>query len=453
MAFDEEFHIGIIKLYASRFNPIIGAHIPGTESFGAVSRDPSYLYHYVMSYPWRVITHFIHSFEAQVIAMRLLNIILFGVGIWIWRNVLRNTGIETVAVNIILLVFVLTPVIPLVAAQINYDNLLFLMTGLFMLSALRILSALKKQQLDALDVGLLLLLGLMTSLVKYAFLPIFVITVAYLVVMVLMHAKYSRMYRRSLTQSLQSVRPLLKGLLIVSLVLVSFLFIERYGVNTIRYKTPIPECDQVLSIDQCQAYGPWARNYMYLQQKTSFSLRPFWYVNFWMRRIVFNLLFAVNGYWTGYSTANPIIWPKTGFILASFLGLLGLLVYARRIFANPITRFFAVVSALYILILFMQNLSEYIHLGNPVAIQGRYLLPVLIPLYYLAFMGIKQLTGRSARLQFVLSSVVIGCFLLGGGALTYIARSNDEWYWKNQTVVDINSRAQKMVHYVVPYSR
>src|ERR1700721_3858493 len=54
-AFDEQFHFGLIKIYSHYLLPFLSKQPAGANQFGAVARDPSYLYHYSMSFPYRLI--------------------------------------------------------------------------------------------------------------------------------------------------------------------------------------------------------------------------------------------------------------------------------------------------------------------------------------------------------------------------------------------------------------
>ncbi len=56
------------------------------------------------------------------------------------------------------------------------------------------------------------------------------------------------------------LRPWQLGLLFALFLVLAGLNIERYGYNVIKYRTPIPACDSVLSVEACKAYGPWKRN-------------------------------------------------------------------------------------------------------------------------------------------------------------------------------------------------
>ena len=67
MAFDENFHLGIIRLYAHHISPFWSGQPAGANAFGAVARDPSYLYQYLMSFPYRLVSIFTSSQTAHVL--------------------------------------------------------------------------------------------------------------------------------------------------------------------------------------------------------------------------------------------------------------------------------------------------------------------------------------------------------------------------------------------------
>src|SRR5665213_3413244 len=122
MAFDEDFHLGIIRLYAHHLGPFWSGQPANADMFGAVARDPSYLYHFLMSFPYRLISIFTSDQTIQVLILRAINIGLFAGGLALYRRLMLKTGASKALVHICLLVFVLVPIVPFLAAQINYDN-------------------------------------------------------------------------------------------------------------------------------------------------------------------------------------------------------------------------------------------------------------------------------------------------------------------------------------------
>ena len=55
MAFDEEFHLGLIKIYAAHWLPYGIENTRDMAQYGAAMSDPSYLFHYLMSFPYRLL--------------------------------------------------------------------------------------------------------------------------------------------------------------------------------------------------------------------------------------------------------------------------------------------------------------------------------------------------------------------------------------------------------------
>lgn len=172
MAFDEEFHLGIIKLYADHSLPFWSSHPSGADAFGAVARDPSYLFHYAMSFPYVLIQTLTDNQSAQVLIMRFMNIGFFAAGLVAWRSALLLSGASRAIVHCCLLLLVLVPVVPLLAAQLNYDNMLMLLVAIIVLLAGRLIQSIRQGKLDA-GSTLLFATSLMAAgIVKYASLPI-----------------------------------------------------------------------------------------------------------------------------------------------------------------------------------------------------------------------------------------------------------------------------------------
>ncbi len=193
-AFDENFHFGMIKVYSHYWLPFLTSQPPHADAYGAVTRDPSYLYHYLMSFPYRLIELLTRNQLTQVIILRFINVGLFAWGIVLFRKVLLRVGTNTALTNLILMLFVLIPIVPQLAAQINYDNLLIPLTAAMILLGFRIMDEIRAKKISSWSIGMLIGFGLLVSLVKYAFLPIFAGIVVFLAIVVI------RNYRHNLAQ-------------------------------------------------------------------------------------------------------------------------------------------------------------------------------------------------------------------------------------------------------------
>ena len=454
MAFDEDFHFGIIRLYAYHISPFWSRQPAGSDVYGAMFRDPSYLYHYLMSFPYRLIAHFVHSQTAQVIALRFINIALFSAGLPLFRRVLVRAGGSRALVHVLLLLVVLVPVVPLLAGQINYDNLFLPLTAWSILLAFRVGDGLAAdKRIDAGALARLLIVCLLTSLVKYAFLPIFAALFLVLGWQVFRSVGFGREFWRKLGDGLLRIENRLRAILLVLLVVAAGLFAERYGLNLVHYHTPVPACDQVLSVQRCSAYGPWNRDYNLAQAKTTHDTDPLSFAGDWFYGMWFRLFFTLAGPDQHFATRGPLPVPAIAGIVFPVAGLLALLTYARRLYRGPFARqqwLLIVVIGLYVLALWADEFRAFMHTGKAVAINGRYLLPVLPPFLLLLALGVRQLLGRRLGLKLAVSGLAVLCFIWGGGALTFVLRSSDSWDWQNRTVLSANRAVRSALWHVVP---
>jgi hypothetical protein len=110
----------------------------------------------------------------------------------------------------------------------------------------------------------------------------------------------------------------------------------------------------------------------------------------------------------------------------------------------------AAVSLAYLAVLWLQQYQLFVQTGQPVAINGRYLLPLLPWFVLIAALAVNELLGAREKVKLAVGAVVLLCFLWGGGALTYILRSNDAWYWNNSAVRAANHAVQKALGPITP---
>ncbi len=451
MAYDEDFHLSVIKLYAHHLSPFFSSAPAGTEKLGVFFRDPSYLYHYIMSFPWRLITLATNNFMVQVITMRLLNVILFASSLFIFRALLGKTKHSCAAINFVILLFVLTPIVSQLAAQINYDNLFIPLVGLSMLLTVQIAEKLRDQKkLDLTRLFALISLGFLTSLVKYAFLPIFAAIGLYLLMSLVLRWRRDQLTPVNLfIQSAKQVS--VRKLILLGAILLATggLFVRSYAPNLIQYHAIAPPCEKVLSVDSCMANGPWKRNYDIARAGLTPTYNRVQFTAYWFQHMAYNLMFALNGPNSGYVVGSPIILPQVALVLLLVSGLLGLGLNIKRLLSNPVLLLFGLIIGIYLYSLWTLNYSAYHQLGIPVAVQGRYLVPILVPFYLLLVVSITHMFHKHVWVQRVAASLAIGLMFTGGGAITYIARSDDSWYWSNKTIVTINSGARNVLSPII----
>lgn len=454
MAFDEDFHLGIIRLYAHHAVPFWSGHPAGSDAFGAVSRDTSYLYHWLMSFPYRLISAFTSDQTIQVLILRFINIALFASGLPLYRRLLRESGASKAVAHTCLALFVLIPIVPLLAAQINYDNLFTPLVALSLIFTIDFTRKLRaNKDIDSKLLLGLIIIGLLTSLVKYAFLPIFVVITLY-VLYAMWRAYPGRKLWTALGRALSSLaartRWILGVLLLVSLVL----FGQRYFVNLALYHKPVPDCSDVLTVQQCNQYGPWNRDYRYAQLKpvdadaSAVTFTGDWFYGMWFRTF-----FAVDGPATDFETRGPLPLPAIGAIVLAVGAVIAIALSWKRLLSKYDRRvllLFLAVTGFYVLVLWLDEYRSFLQTGKPVAINGRYLIPLYPMLILWGVLGVNEVLRARRQLKAAVAVLAMVCMLWGGGALTYILRSRDAWYWPSSAVRDVNHAVQRTIGPLTP---
>lgn len=453
MAFDENYHYGIIQHYAQQWSPFFSSPPAHSEALGDVTRYPSYLYHYLMSFPYRLISLFVHTDGIKIIILRFINIGMFVGALLLFKKLLQEARVSDAVSNVVLLLFVLTPTVPFLAAQISYDNLLVLTSTLLLYLLLRYMRHAREGQLRIDLLLIVIILCLLASIIQYSFLPIFFAVFLYLSFYTLHFLRHQKdTITRQLYKSFAVITPRLKIVLGVLLLLSVGMFAERYAVSIVNFKTPIPACDQVVSTESCLQYGPYARDSKLKAQKEDgpahWSVAK--YSSYWVGQTVHELFFAIT-----YSYENdpplPIIYT-TAWVVGA-LGIALVVLQMKKILKNQAFGMMGFISVFYIVVLLVYNHQSYVELHWPVAIHGRYLVP-LLPLMYTilayGFLYSSQLLKQyKLSAQIITIFIVVALFTQGGGALSYLVRSDQSWDWQNTHVVKVNNAARSVARKLI----
>lgn len=454
-AFDENFHFGLIKLYSTHLSPIISKQPPQGDAFGAVTRDPSFLYHYLMSWPYRIIEKFIHTQIYQIVILRFIDIIFFLIGLIYFRAVLLKLKLSKSLSNIILFLFILIPIVPQLAGQINYDDLLFLLCGLIFWLCLKLIENILKQVISFREIATLMIVCTIAGLVKYAFFPIYLAIVVYLIYLVL------RVYRHNLSAffksfiaSFKKENIYLKTILMLLIIVLLGMFYQRDILNLIDYGSLAPNCKKILTVKECQKYYVWAsdtaRHKLVLEHKAFASNNIFYYIGQWFYWMWYRLFFAINGPKQHYINYPPLPLPSAAAILIASIGVILLIKNFKRIFyKNQFNIFIGLVVVFYSIALFIQGLITYHYTAVLENMNGRYLIPILILFIALIGQAYSITLRKKYSSKIIISVIAIVLFLNGGGILTYMIRSNDSWYITSTKIYKINKVARKITKKIV----
>lgn len=458
-AFDENFHFGLIKVYSHYWLPFLSHQPPDANAYGAVARDPSYLYHYLMSFPYRLMALFIHSQTAQVIGLRLMDIGLVVVGLQLFRKVLRRAGLSKGLTNISILIFVLIPIVPQLAAQVSYDDLLIPLVAWLCLQTFTLIDQIKTHKLSSVRVIVFLSVGILAGLEKYAFLPIFLMAIVFLCGYAFVNYRPKpQLVLKNLWQDYRKRSVYVKVLTVILLVVALGMFAERDGVNLVKYHKVEPNCAKVLSVKECKPYSAWyadyARHEYLLSGKYVIKDNFPHYVVEWFYWMWYRLFFAVNGPTYGFKNYRPLPVPSLAAAYLAAAGLISLIKWRRQIFKdNPYLVFLFCVAVFYCLVLFAQGYVTYRYTAVLENMNGRYLLPILLPLAAVLGTSLRRSLHQIKLDKAVVALIVLVLFFEGGGLFTFILRSDNTWYWDNKTVVKVNNTAKKVVKHVVVKGR
>jgi hypothetical protein len=456
LPFDEFVHIGRIQMYARQWSPFITGQPLETSLYGDVTRTLSYLYHYLMSFPYRVLDTFTDSQMALVISLRLINIAMVVCALILFRKLFIMWRVPRRVMHVILLLFVVTPVVPFIAAHVNYDNLILLLMPTVLIFGTRLI-------IDKGDVAwnstLYALFGLAGVITKETFLPLFAVISTYVGWRLWREhgMKFLRSYRQSFLRNVKqgSFIAALAGLLVVG-----GLVAERYGGNLVRYKSLIVDCDVVHPESFCEKNSVWYRNRENLRHKPADALygNPLSYTQFWVSK-------TIRGFYVPFShTPTQVIWDKepfgpivtravapAGFLfgyVALAAGLVFVLLKRKDLWKDKPLRFALVICSGYLAILWIYNYSDYLRQGAPVAIQARYSYPILLLLFLLMVKSANDIIS-SKKIKAGLLVAAFALYVWGGGIVPWLIRADETWRWQNPITQSINQKVQTVLRYTV----
>jgi hypothetical protein len=442
MAFyDEPQHFGLISFYAQHLSPFVSHQDMSWDFLGDISRNPNYLFYYLMSLPLRLIQLFTDSRMYQVIGLRLIMIAFFTGGLVYYRRVFNRLRISKAVSHSTLLAVVLIPNIIGLAATINYDNLVFLLFPIMLLWALQ---ALRSEKIDIVNLARILIVALLSIEIKYEFLVLLAPVLAYLAYD--LWKKHGGSLFSKTTAAFRKLSALPAALIIGGLLLSAGLFIERPVQNVVRYHNITPACVRIMEESRCRQNFVQNRNLDLLRDKpdnfTPWSPYDYAYL-YWMPVMTTSLTRVL-----GISTPPPFIeFAYYTFVIA---GTVLIILYLRDYMKVKALRFLLFVTLVYVLGLFLNNYLIYVHYGMPVAMNGRYLLPILPIFSVLALSSATKLLGEKHRNLLMGLGVVSLLFLLQGGGITSTVLSMPpNSYWKNDKVLQIKDGLKRVTEPVI----
>jgi hypothetical protein len=297
-----------------------------------------------------------------------------------------------------------------ISGGVHYDNLanLLSMVGLYFL-----VKTLKRQNFLLNSFAWMISIAL-ACLVKYPILPLaLAMTISWWIFII-------RNYKKLLPIKIDLLKTIFLSLTLAILFLLNF---SIYGINLIRYQSLIPPCREILLESQCEISVYEQRHTdMALETKLTISESiaggypsPFRYVlNDWIYHLLLRS-FGLSGH-RAYFQFQLITYYQILFYLILILIFINLFFW--RTFSHLEINLFWIVG-FYTLILLLRNYnSELVYGFRQVAVQGRYLFPVIGGIYVLFAQAIKLTPIKFLRAIILIFS--IGLFLWGGPIIILI---------------------------------
>lgn len=455
LPYDEYYHLGIIRFYAQQWSPFISNQPAEMSLYGDVTRLPSYIYHYAMSFPYRFFSSFIENEQLVVVILRFMNIAMIVGGLILFRRLLLQAKISRRVANFSLALFALLPIMPILGAQNNYDNLMFLLTPLFLGGAYKLVTETPSLQ----RAFTFLSIGMLATLVKHNFIVVFLIVSCYVLVRIFMkyHMKIFEVLKKDYAKTSKKMLAIAAVFFVIS----TGLFVERHGINTIRYRQIKVDCAKVQPREVCQNYSPWRRNQAALAKNfkaENLYSNPVSFSIHWVTTITrgFNAVYAnivpddlnvPDPY--GHYVFKPVmpIMLAVSYVIIAAAFLVVLLRFKffwnNEFFRLSLLAFVVLAGALWIF-----NYAFYLKYGRAYAVQARYLLPLLPPLLAAMATGARQLI-RQVTLRQTLAVALLATCIYSGGIMGWLVRSDQNWYIKNDTIIQIHQGAQWVLNKIV----
>ncbi|MDD3475009.1 MAG: glycosyltransferase family 39 protein [Candidatus Dojkabacteria bacterium] len=393
---DSWYHLRVSQKYAETLG--IPENGPDTYQWRDIEHIP-YLYFWINGRLLNLNSITFHFNEA--IILRFFNI-LYSLGTLLGTYLLSKQFFKKRSLQL-LPVFLLsnTLMFLFLSSSINYDNLGNLFS---VFSLLFFVKAIKKKG-DWKNIFLMLIMLCLGILTKFTIVPLAFILVLLITIYVI---KNWKSYKKSF-----------KGKILYLLIPLGVLIgmnLGIYGVNLIKYHSLTPECLDVLTYDQCLENGVFVRDTLWIPKqeihlfKMIFSgerLDPVRYTWIWMREMTRRIV-GIMGDSSLFASYD---------IIPFYIGFLGISIISvvryRKDF-NKESKFLCISTLFYLLVLlFVQNYATYLRQGYPtLALQGRYMFPVISSFYILFVYSLSKIKKRWLRgVVFIglITLFVIGC--------------------------------------------
>jgi len=408
---DETAHLSRVKIYAEGgVTPFIH-QTEATYYLGAVEQQPNYLFHYVMSMPYRFMPD-AWSPNTKIVLLRLINMVFVLCGLVVFSRTVRRLTRSTLVQNLSVFMLSNTLMFVFLAGVLNYDNLFFLTTCVAFYYLVKLLQKFSLQ--DFLKLGIAVAIALLT---KFTFVPLAVMFAIVLIV------RYCRELRSVWQTSKTEIKEYRKPLIILAILfaLVFGFFAERYVGNFIKYGSYRPKCENVLGHEKCLSSALYRRNLSFKDKEVTQKIPNEQFVAKWMLRTK-ETIFGIMGH---HSLAQaPLIKYGSLVVIAVML-----FAFVRTVSPRDSTMFYLIaIILMYVgaLIIHNHNLFQRSQIFG-MALQGRYIFPVLGMIYFVGNFFVERLM-RKNRVAYASYALFVVVLFFASALPAYIYVTSSIWF-------------------------
>lgn len=442
---DEATHFGICQIFSRAF--FFPTNSPETYEYGLVTNIP-WLYYWTMG----KLLHLNFFGISDLVFLRLLNIPLaFGTVYYTWR-LMRLLTEDSPSQILLVVAMTNTMMFSFISATVTYDNLTNLLAAA---STFYLFAYLNEHAGNMLMASLICqMLGCLT---KKAFLPLVLVLTLILIV-----------------NGIKNIRPFLltaikeyfqhsgkRSLALFTLLAALALNLQLYGGNYLRYHKFDPPMEEVLTVESAMQNRLAARdlifgqykegriskeqalamasqikhrsdrsnvvylveNYAAMKENGQTTVGLVEYIPFWVQNMVASI-FSIYGHQQLLNSAIAI----TAFYVLIGLSCFAFIFRLHEEESLRISVYLAVVAAFYaVFLMYAVNYAAYRYYCAPgIALQGRYIFPILGPVYVLSSMYLLRLFKRR-YLQIGLC-VTVSALFVAADFPVFLSRVSPQWF-------------------------
>jgi len=447
MLYDESYHYGAIMFFSQTLNPVSMSQPEQFDTYGSFIYSNASLYHYIMAFPFRAVAAFVSNQDMQIVTLRMLNVLVAVSSLFIYRKLFNALSIKKAVANTALFAYVALPITSLLSATVSYDNAIIPLTALFLLLGVTVLKTPSEGRLRS--IYLFILTGLVASLIKFTFLPIFVAGVLFLIFM--RYTQKEQTYGLTIKKYIKKRGIVLFILMCVPLVLLGALGVARYVLPVAQYGTILPGCEATIGKERCESMR--YTNELTNKRNKQRMMPVADYIFDWSNKMIthfdttgIHIPDGQGGYKSEFARRLPLqsIWITSGSLIILFCSVLMLHRHVR----DKSWQFIIVTGGVFTLALLIFNMKSYYSVNQDLNVQIRYLLGFVPVMIAFGLMSIDEII-KYKNIKLVGFAIFVLLSTQGGGVIKHIVTAKDDWYWQNNTVISINDYAKKTLKSMV----